>query len=94
MITPLDIENKKFAKQMMNGYSVEEVDEFLDDLTIDYTKNYSHVKHRLNIRFVVRDKNNKPIRILSLFNLGLTIFRRCYNSYINYKIKCNMQLYL
>ena len=40
MITPLDIENKKFSKQMMNGYSVEEVDEFLDDLTIDYTKNY------------------------------------------------------
>lgn len=40
MITPLDIENKKFAKQMMNGYSVEEVDEFLDDLTIDYEKSY------------------------------------------------------
>ena len=31
MITPLEIENKKFSKQMMNGYSVEEVDEFLDD---------------------------------------------------------------
>ena len=40
MITPLDIENKKFSKQMMNGYSVEEVDEFLDDLTADYSKNY------------------------------------------------------
>ncbi len=40
MITPLDIENKKFAKQMMNGYSVEEVDEFLDDLTVDYEKTY------------------------------------------------------
>lgn len=40
MITPLDIENKKFSKQMMNGYSVEEVDDFLDDLTIDYSKNY------------------------------------------------------
>ena len=36
MITPLDIENKKFSKQMMNGYSVEEVDEFLDDLTADH----------------------------------------------------------
>lgn len=43
MITPLDIENKKFAKQMMNGYSVEEVDDFLDELTIDYTKNYKEV---------------------------------------------------
>lgn len=40
MITPLDIENKKFSKQMMNGYSVEEVDDFLDDLTQDYSKNY------------------------------------------------------
>ena len=40
MITPLDIENKKFSKQLMNGYSVEEVDEFLDDLTIDYEKAY------------------------------------------------------
>lgn len=38
MITPLDIENKKFGKQMMNGYSVEEVDDFLDDLTVDYSK--------------------------------------------------------
>ena len=26
MYTPLDIENKKFAKQIMNGYSLEEVD--------------------------------------------------------------------
>lgn len=40
MITPLEIENKKFSKQMMNGYSVEEVDEFLDDLTADYEKAY------------------------------------------------------
>lgn len=38
MYTPLDIENKKFAKQMVNGYSVEEVDDFLDELTIDYEK--------------------------------------------------------
>ena len=30
MITPLEIENKKFSKQMVNGYNVEEVDEFLD----------------------------------------------------------------
>lgn len=43
MITPLDIENKKFSKQMMNGYSVEEVDDFLDDLTLDYTENYKQV---------------------------------------------------
>ena len=40
MYTPLDIENKKFSKQMMNGYSVEEVDDFLDELTVDYEKMY------------------------------------------------------
>ena len=40
MITPLDIENKKFAKQMMNGYNVDEVDDFLDELTLDYGKLY------------------------------------------------------
>lgn len=40
MLTPLDIENKKFSKQMMNGYSVEEVDDFLDELTTDYEKAY------------------------------------------------------
>ena len=40
MITPLDIENKKFNKQMMNGYNVEEVDNFLDELVEDYGQNY------------------------------------------------------
>lgn len=40
MITPLDIENKKFSKQMMNGYSVDEVDDFLDEITEDYEKLY------------------------------------------------------
>jgi len=38
MLTPLDVENKKFSKQMMNGYSVEEVDEFLDEIAVDYAK--------------------------------------------------------
>ena len=38
MLTPLDIENKRFSKQMMNGYSVEEVDEFLDEIGVDYAK--------------------------------------------------------
>ncbi len=40
MLTPLEIENKKFSKQMVNGYSVEEVDEFLDLLTIEYERLY------------------------------------------------------
>ena len=51
MITPLDIENKKFSKQMMNGYNVEEVDEFLDELTADYEKAYkqsTELKNRVD----------------------------------------------
>lgn len=40
MLTPLDIENKKFSKQMMSGYSVDEVDEFLDEITAEYEKLY------------------------------------------------------
>lgn len=40
MITPLDIENKRFGKQIMNGYNVDEVDDFLDEIIIDYEKLY------------------------------------------------------
>lgn len=43
MITPLDIENKKFSKQMMNGYNVDEVDEFLDEVMEDYEANYKEL---------------------------------------------------
>ena len=43
MITPLDIENKKFSKQMMNGYNVDEVDEFLDQIMQDYETNYKNL---------------------------------------------------
>ena len=40
MITPLDIENKTFGKQMVNGYNVEEVKEFMATLLADYEKLY------------------------------------------------------
>ncbi len=48
MLTPLDIENKKFSKQMMNGYNVEEVDDFLDELTEDYGKLYKETAENKN----------------------------------------------
>ena len=51
MLTPLDIENKRFSKQMMNGYSVEEIDEFLDQLTLDYQTLYrenASLKEKIN----------------------------------------------
>ena len=38
MLTPLDIENKKFSKQIMNGYNVDEVDDFLDEIGVDFAK--------------------------------------------------------
>ena len=38
MLTPLDVENKRFSKQMMNGYNVEEVDDFLDQIGADYAQ--------------------------------------------------------
>ena len=40
MITPLDIENKTFSKQIVNGYSTEEVHEFMNTLLKDYEKIY------------------------------------------------------
>ena len=43
MITPLDIENKRFSKQMMNGYNVDEVDDFLDEIMADYEANYKEL---------------------------------------------------
>ena len=46
MITPLDIENKKFSKQMVNGYSVEEVDEFLDELTVEYEQKCKEISEK------------------------------------------------
>lgn len=38
MLTPLDIENKRFSKKRVNGYSPEEVDDFLEEIALDYTK--------------------------------------------------------
>ena len=40
MITPLDIENKTFSKQVVNGYSTQEVHEFMAELLKDYEKIY------------------------------------------------------
>ena len=59
MITPLDLENKRFAKQMVNGYSVEEVDDFLDELTVEYSKNYKEVNE---LRAKVEELNNSLVQ--------------------------------
>lgn len=40
MITPLDIENKTFSKQVVSGYNVDEVKQFMATLLTDYEKLY------------------------------------------------------
>ena len=40
MITPLDIENKTFRKQVVSGYNVDEVKQFMATLLTDYEKLY------------------------------------------------------
>lgn len=43
MITPLEIENKRFTKRRIKeGYDPDEVDDFLDDLTKDYEVLYKN----------------------------------------------------
>ena len=63
MYTPLDIENKKFAKQMMNGYSVEELDEFLDELTLDYEKLYKQANEN-NTKIAELEENISKYKAL------------------------------
>ena len=59
MITPLDIDNKRFSKQVVSGYNVEEVDDFLDELTADYSKNYKEVNE---LRTKVEELNNSLVQ--------------------------------
>ena len=40
MITPLDIENKTFSNQVVSGYNVDEVKQFMATLLTDYEKLY------------------------------------------------------
>lgn len=63
MLTPLDIENKKFSKQMMNGYSVAEVDDFLDELTVDYEKIY---KENAELKEKLDNANNNLTQYKSI----------------------------
>ena len=51
MITPLEIENKRFSRKNINGYNPDEVDDFLDELTKDYEllyKNFNESRDKLD----------------------------------------------
>lgn len=65
MLTPLEIENKKFSKQMVNGYNVDEVDEFLDLLTVEYEKIY---KENTEYRTKVEELNDSLVHYRSIEN--------------------------
>ena len=55
MLTPLDIENKRFSKTL-KGYNVDEVDDFLDQLTLEYEKLYrENAEYREQIEQSKRD---------------------------------------
>lgn len=55
MLTPLDIDNKKFSRSM-RGYSVEEVDDFLEELTNDYERLYrENAEYKEQIEQGVKD---------------------------------------
>ena len=85
MITPLDIENKKFSKQMMNGYSVEEVDDFLDELTVDYSKNY---KEATELKTKVEELTKRSRRdLLKIRYLGKSSFNEIERELESYGLK-------
>ena len=61
MLTPLDIENKKFSKQMVNGYSVEEVDDFLDELTQSLA-HYKNIEETIQSTLVMAQSTAEDVK--------------------------------
>ena len=87
MITPLDIENKKFSKQMVNGYNVDEVDEFLDEITADYEKLYKE-NMGLFLDYIQKESPNSQI-ILNPVRLGYKILKNDNKIEVNKNFKSN-----
>ena len=52
MLTPQEVSNHAFAKAVMGGYNMAMVDEFLDELTDDYTSLYKE-------KMCIRDRVDK-----------------------------------
>lgn len=67
---------------------------WLNIIAVDYIKNHNHLKNKVNIKYNKKNKNGKLVRILSTFKLGLKLFKKVFNSHINYKLKFNFKLYL
>lgn len=64
---------------------------WLTILGVDYVKNKHH--YHLKIRDIRKFSDNTTSRRYSFFNLGLTIFNRCYYNFINFTLKFDFVLY-
>lgn len=98
-----------FKSQKSNGFRLEstntqKIEHFISLFTVmcigfvwltiigaDYSKNkYSY---QIKIRDCRKTKTGNNIRVMSLFNLGLTLFNLCYYNYTNFLLKFNFLLY-
>lgn len=66
---------------------------WLTIIGVDYSKNKKSYLKKLKIRDTKKTKTGNIKRIISFFNLGLTIFNKLLNSIIDLKLKCNFILY-
>lgn len=98
-----------FKSQKSNGFRLEstntqKIEHFISLFTVmcvallwltiigvDYVKNKHH--YYLNIRDIRKHQNNTTTRLYSFFNLGLSIFNRCYYNSVNFTLKFNFVLY-
>ena len=98
-----------FKSQKSNGFRLEstntqKIEHFISLFTImcvalvwltiigvDYVKN-KHTYH-LKIRDTKKYSNGHILRLYSFFNLGLTIFNRCYYNFVDFTLKFNFVLY-
>ena len=98
-----------FKSQKSNGFRLEstntqKIEHFISLFTVmcialawltiigvDYVKN-KH-KYHFEIRDTRKHSNNTTSRLYSFFNLGLTIFNRCYYNTVDFSLKFNFVLY-
>ncbi len=64
---------------------------WLTIIGVDYSKNKQH--YYLKIRDVHKFSDNTTSRRYSFFNLGLTIFNKCYYNLVNFTLKFDFVLY-
>ena len=75
MLKPMDIHNKEF-KKVMRGYDVEEVDEFLDEIIVDFEKLQRELDVlKTQISNYSENMNNYREKDLSLNNVMLSAQR-------------------